>query len=317
MKDNRKVALIGTGFVGMSYAYTMLSQNICDELVLIDINREKAIGEAMDLNHGLAFSGANMKIYAGDYSDCKDADIVVISAGVSQKPGESRPDLLQRNAAVFESVLKSVISSGFRGIFLIATNPVDVMTRITHRLTGFHSQKLIGSGTTLDTAPQRYLLAEYIEIDPRNVHAYVMGEHGDSEFIPWSQARIATKPVLDICSESGGKFCLEDMKNIADNVKNAAAQIIQAKGSTYYGIGMSLARITKAIFGNENCILTLSTKLSGEYCGIKDVFAGVPCIVNRDGVRNIITLSLSEEESSSLEASCDILQQMFCESGVV
>ena len=193
--DNRKVVLIGTGMVGMSFAYAALNQNICDELVLIDINRERAIGEAMDLNHGLAFSKTSMRIYAGEYNDCSDADIVVICAGINQKEGESRLELLSRNAKVFESIVTPVVKSGFSGIFLVATNPVDIMTRITYEMSGFDDNKVIGTGTTLDTARLRYLLSEYFEINPRNIHAYVIGEHGDTEFVPWSQALISTKPL--------------------------------------------------------------------------------------------------------------------------
>ncbi len=203
-KDNRKVVLVGTGMVGMSYAYALLNQNACDELVLIDLNRERAQGEAMDLNHGLAFSSSHMKITAGDYPDCENADIVVICAGVAQKPGESRLDLLQRNAKVFRSIVGPVTESGFNGIFLVATNPVDIMTRITCALSGFNPRRVLGSGTALDTARLRYLLGEYFAVDPRNMHAYVMGEHGDSEFVPWSQAMLATKPILDVCRDSGG-----------------------------------------------------------------------------------------------------------------
>lgn len=197
-KDNRKIALVGTGMVGMSYAYSLLNQSVCDELVLIDIDKKKAEGEAMDLNHGLAFSGSNMKIYAGEYEDCGDADIVVICAGVAQKEGETRLDLLKRNASVFRSIIQPVTTSGFNGIFLVATNPVDIMTRITWQLSGFNPGRVLGTGTTLDTARLRYLLGDYFRIDPRNVHAYVIGEHGDSEFVPWSQAMLATKPVLEL-----------------------------------------------------------------------------------------------------------------------
>lgn len=199
--DKRKVVLVGTGMVGMSYAYCLLNQTVCDELVLIDVNKKKAEGEAMDLNHGLAFSASNMKIYAGEYEDCRDADIVVLCAGVAQKPGESRLDLLKRNAEVFRSIVKPVTESGFNGIFLVATNPVDIMTRITCQLSGFNPGRVMGSGTALDTARLRYLLGEYLNVDPRNVHAYVIGEHGDSEFVPWSQAMLATRPILDICQE--------------------------------------------------------------------------------------------------------------------
>ena len=184
--DKRKVVIVGTGMVGMSYAYSLLNQSVCDELVLIDVNKTRAIGEAMDLNHGLAFANASMTIYAGEYSDCADADIVVICAGVAQKPGETRLDLLKRNAQVFRSIIDPVTSSGFNGIFLVATNPVDIMTRITCVLSGFNPRRVLGSGTALDTARLRYLLGEYLKVDPRNVHAYVMGEHGDSEFAPWS-----------------------------------------------------------------------------------------------------------------------------------
>lgn len=201
--DKRKVALVGCGMVGMSYAYAMLNQNVCDELVLIDVDKKRAEGEAMDMNHGLAFSGSNMKIFAGSYDDCGDADIVCICAGVAQKPGETRLDLLQRNAAVFKSIIDPVTESGFNGLFLVATNPVDIMTRITCALSGFNPRRVLGTGTALDTARLRYLLGDYFHVDPRNMHAYVMGEHGDSEFVPWSQAMLATKPVLELCRQSG------------------------------------------------------------------------------------------------------------------
>lgn len=309
MKENRKVVIIGTGLVGMSYAYAMLNQNACDEMVLIDIDRKRAEGEAMDLNHGLAFSGSHMRIYAGSYSDCKDADIVAISAGVAQKPGESRMDLLQRNTAVFKTIVDPVVNSGFSGIFLIATNPVDIMAYVTQKLSSFERSKVIGTGTTLDTARLRYMIGDYFKVDPRNVHAYVMGEHGESEFIPWSQAYIATKPVLDVCSESEGAHCLEDMQSMALDVKNAAQKIIEAKRSTYYGIGMAMVRISKAILGNESSVLTVSAMLDGEY-GRHGIYAGVPSIVGRNGIQNIIRLPLIGEEMEKLNHSCDILAEV-------
>ena len=304
--DSRRVALIGTGLVGMSYAYALLNQNACDELVLVDIDRKRAEGEAMDLNHGLAFSGSHMKIRAGDYAECADADIVVICAGVAQKPGESRLDLLQRNTEVFRSMIGPVMASGFKGLFLVATNPVDIMARITQQLSGLDPRRVIGSGTALDTARLRYLLGDYFSVDPRNVHAYVIGEHGDSEFVPWSQAMVATKSVLDICAESGGKYCTAEMETISGEVRDAAQKIIEAKRSTYYGIGMALVRITRAIFGNESSVLTVSTLLRGEY-GQQDVYAGVPCIVGRDGVRDVIHLKLTAEEHRKFDASCRVL----------
>lgn len=308
--DNRKVVLIGTGMVGMSYAYSLLNQAVCDELVLIDINRKRAHGEAMDLNHGLAFSGTNMKIYDGEYKDCSNADIVVICAGVAQKPGETRLDLLKRNAQVFQSIVTPVTESGFDGIFLVATNPVDIMTRITCTLSGFNPKRVLGTGTALDTARLRYLLGEYFHVDPRNMHAYVMGEHGDTEFVPWSQALLATKPVLEICSEDPQQFNTGDMAQIAEDVRTAAYEIIEAKQATYYGIGMALTRITKAILGNDNSVLTVSAMLKGEY-GQKDVFIGVPCIVNRDGVQRVLKLSLTEKELNLLDSSCNTLREFY------
>lgn len=311
-QDNRKIALIGTGMVGMSYAYAMLNQNVCDELVLIDINKDRAVGEAMDLNHGLAFSGSNMKIYAGSYRDCRDADIVTICAGVAQKPGESRLDLLRRNTVVFQSIIEPVTASGFNGIFLVATNPVDIMTRITCTLSGFNPRRVLGTGTALDTARLRYLVGDYVSVDPRNVHAYVMGEHGDTEFVPWSQAMIATKSVTELCEESRGEYCSSDLENISEEVRTAAYKIIEAKNATYYGIGMALTRITKAILGNEHSVLTVSAMLRGEY-GQSSVFVGVPCIINQNGIQRVLPLKLNEEELHQMQMSCQTLKRCYDE----
>ena len=307
--DNRKVVLIGAGMVGMSYAYSLLNQNACDELALIDLDKKRAEGEAMDLNHGLAFSAANMKIYAGEYEDCKDADIVVICAGVAQKPGETRLALLKRNAKVFRSIIEPVTASGFDGIFLVATNPVDIMTKITYVLSGFNPRKILGTGTALDTARLRYLLGEYLRVDPRNIHAYVFGEHGDSEFVPWSQAQLATKSILQLCDENP-EIDRERLKEIENEVQGAAYKIIEAKNATYYGIGMAMTRITRAIFGDENSVLTVSTVLKGEY-GQSDVFSGVPCIINKNGVQRVLKLALTQEELGRLEQSCNVLKDSY------
>ncbi len=311
-QNSRKVVLVGTGMVGMSYAYALLNQSVCDELVLIDIDKKRALGEEMDLNHGLAFSSSNMKIYAGNYSDCKDADIVVICAGVAQKPGESRLDLLSRNAEVFKSIVTPVIESDFDGIFLVATNPVDIMTKIVCTLSGFNPSRVLGTGTSLDTARLRYLVGEYFSVDPRNIHAYVIGEHGDTEFVAWSQSFMGTKPIKDFIEESDGKFSLDELDSISKNVRLAANKIIDAKKATYYGIGMALVRITKAILGDENSILTVSAMLSGQY-GKNGVFIGVPCIVNARGIEKVITLSLTESEKEKLQNSCSILEKCYNE----
>lgn len=308
--NKRKIILVGTGMVGMSFAYAALNQNICDELVLIDIDKERANGEAMDLNHGLAFSGGVMKIYRGDYSDCSDGDIVVMCAGVGQKPGESRLELLRRNEKVFRSIVDPVVKSGFGGIFLVATNPVDIMTRITYNLSGFNSNRVIGTGTALDTARLRYLLGDYFNVDSRNMHAYVMGEHGDSEFVPWSQAMLATKSVLDILNQYPSKYNMNDLDNISREVKGAAQKIIEAKSATYYGIGMALTRICKSVLGNENSVLTVSARLRGEY-GLNGVFLGTPCVINSNGINRILELSLTEEELEKLINSARILDENY------
>lgn len=309
--DRRKVVLIGTGMVGMSFAYALVNQGgICNELVLIDVNKERANGEAMDLNHGLAFAKSNMKIYAGEYSDCKDADIIVIAAGVAQKEGETRLDLLQRNTEVFRSIITPVVKSGFDGIFLVATNPVDIMTRVTYELSRFGASRVIGTGTSLDTARLRYLLGDYFTVDPKNIHAYVIGEHGDSEFVPLSQVMLATKQVSEILDDDRNSYCREDMDKIEEQVRTAAYKIIEAKRATYYGIGMAITRIVKAILGDENSVVTVSAKLCGEY-DCKNVFIGVPCIIGRNGVKEILELSLTDEEMEKFRASATILDECF------
>lgn len=309
--DRRKVVLIGTGMVGMSFAYALVNQGgICNELVLIDVNKERASGEAMDLNHGLAFAKSNMKIYAGEYHDCKDADIIVIAAGVAQKEGETRLDLLQRNTEVFRSIIGPVVKSGFDGIFLVATNPVDIMTRVTYELSRFGASRVIGTGTSLDTARLRYLLGDYFTVDPKNIHAYVMGEHGDSEFVPVSQVMLATKQVSEILESGANDYCMKDMEKIEEQVRTAAYKIIEAKRATYYGIGMAITRIVKAILGDENSVLTVSAKLCGEY-GSRGVFIGVPCIIGRNGVKEILELSLTEDEMKKFRDSAAVLEENF------
>ncbi len=310
--DKKKIVLVGAGLVGMSFAYALLGAHICEELGIIDIDKRRAEGEAMDLSHGLAFSGGNMKIYAADYSDCRDADLVVICAGVPQKPGESRIDLLYRNSTVFDDIVGKVVASGFDGIFLVATNPVDIMTRLTKDKSGFPAERVIGTGTTLDTARLRYLLGSYFDVDPRNIHAYVMGEHGDSEFVPWSQAFVATKSVLSMCDAGDGCHSRKALDDIAAQVKGAAYKIIEAKRATYYGIGMALLRIARAILSNEGSVLTVSTYLQGEY-GQNDVYVGVPCVIGREGIRRIIQVDLTEVESTQLGASCNFLRDVMAQ----
>ncbi len=302
-----KVVIVGTGFVGMSYAYALVNQGTIEELVLIDVNKDKAEGEAMDLNHGLAFAPRKMTIKAGDYSECKDAGLVVITAGVSQKPGETRIDLLNRNAKIIQSVTKSIMESGFDGIILLASNPVDILTYVAWKESGLPSSRVLGSGTSLDTARLRYEISKYIHIDARNIHAYILGEHGDSEFVCWSKAYVGTKPMLDVI-ESMKEIEFEDLDHIYIKVRDAAQEIIKKKNSTYYGIGMALVRITNAIFDNENSILPVSVYNDGVYNIDKDLYIGLPAVLNRDGVHHVVNLKLSEDEQEKLSRSAKILK---------
>lgn len=311
--DRKKVAIVGVGMVGMSFAYALLNQNICDELVLIDINKERAKGEAADLSHGLPFAPSSMTIYSGEYSDCTDADVVVICAGAPQEQGESRCDLLQKNYKVFKSIVNPIVSSGFNGVFLVASNPVDVMTQVVYSLSGFPAGRVIGSGTTLDSARLKHMMSDYFKVNPRNVHAYVIGEHGDSEFVAWSNAAISVKSLSELSAEKPD--LMDDMRDIAVDVKESAYEIIKAKKATYYGIGMVLARLTRAILFDENSIFTVSTYLKGEY-GEKEIYAGVPSVVNRNGVREVLEMKLSQEEQKQFHTSCEILREMKEEIGI-
>ncbi|AVF21181.1 L-lactate dehydrogenase P [Paenibacillus larvae subsp. larvae] len=301
-----RVALIGSGFVGASYAFALLNQQVTQELVIIDKNTKKAEGDAMDLNHGLPFS-SSMRIWAGDYKDCKDADLVVITAGANQAPGETRMDLIEKNSRIFKSIIEEVMASGFNGLFLIATNPVDALSYASWKFSGLPSERVIGSGTILDSARLRVLLGDAFHVDPRSVHAYIMGEHGDTELPIWSNANIGGRPIMDFVKEEHGPS-KEDLDKIFVNVRDAAYHIIDRKGATYYGIAMGLVRVTKAILRNENSIFSVSTLVQGQY-GLEDVYIGVPAIINRNGVREIIELKLSDEEMQKLHHSAEVLKK--------
>ena len=295
--NNKRAVIIGCGNVGMSYAYALLNQRThVNELYLIDLNEERVMGEVMDLNHCLAFSPSKMKIRVGKYSDCRDANLIVIAAGVNQKEGETRLDLLKKNASIFKSIVTEVMNNGFNGVFLIATNPVDIMTYLTQKYSGLPRNKVIGSGTTLDTARLRFLVGEKTNINPSNIHGYVIGEHGDSEFIPWSDVSIALQPVSDFISK-------DDMDEISEEVKTAAYKIINAKGATYYGIGMCLVRITNAILGDENSVMVVST-----YDPTNDIYVGLPSVINKNGADRKINIELNEEETQKLINSISILK---------
>lgn len=309
MIGKRKLVLIGTGFVGMSMAYAILCQGSSsgvNELVLIDIQKEKAIGEAMDLAHGLSFSSSHMQIRAGEYSECSDADIVVITAGLNQKPGQTRLELSLENAKIMKSITEEVVASGFKGIFLIASNPVDLMTKVVQEVSGFEPHRVIGSGTALDTARLRYLVGEYINVSSKNIHAYIMGEHGDSSFVPWEHAYAGCKKVTDVVKDLGKD--LSDLDKIYLDVRDAAYEIINRKKATYYGIGIALAKIVRNILNNTNEIFTVSAYLNGEY-GQKDIYIGVPVVLNNEGARELVELDLAPENKEKLNISSNILRE--------
>ena len=306
MNGKRKVVLVGAGFVGMSMAYSLLNQGGLDELILIDVNKDKAVGEEMDLSHGLPYAPHKMKIKAGSYKDCKNANIVVITAGLAQKPGQSRLELAVENAKIMKSITESVMESGFDGVFIVASNPVDLMTYVVAEVSGMPKSKVIGSGTVLDTARLRYLIAEYLEVSSKNVHAYILGEHGDSSLVPWNHCYVGCKKMIDIMKDNNHP--MEDLKKIHDGVWQAAYEIIDKKRATYYGIGMALNRLVKAVLDDENSILTVSTYLDNKY-GQDGVFIGVPAIINKKGVKDLLELKLNKEDQEKFNHSCEIMRE--------
>ncbi|CDB32078.1 l-lactate dehydrogenase [Clostridium sp. CAG:575] len=305
---NGKVVLVGTGFVGMSMAYSILNRGGVSELILIDIDKDKTIGEEMDLSHGLPFAPQKMIIKAGDYDECKDAQVVVITAGIAQKPGQTRLELAETNTKIMKGITQNIMASGFDGIIVVASNPVDLMTYVVAKVSGLPKNKVIGSGTVLDTARLRYLVSDYLKVSSKNIHAYIMGEHGDSSFVPWDHAYVGCKRMKDVMKDNG--YPLEDLDKIHKDVVQAAYEIINKKKATYYGIGMALRKLVKTIINDENTILTVSTYLKdGEY-GQDDIYIGVPAIINSNGVRELLNLELSKEEQEKLDNSCKIIKEM-------
>lgn len=292
-----KVVLVGCGNVGMSYAYALLNQRTnVNELVLIDIDKDRVEGEVMDLNHCLAFAPSKIDIKSGEYSDCGDATLVVIAAGANQKPGETRMDLINKNSKIFKSIVTPIVESGFNGVFLVATNPLDVMTYLTWKYSGFETNKVFGTGTSLDTARLKYLVGSKLNVNPKSVHAYVIGEHGDSEFVPWSNADIALQDIEGFIEK-------DELEEIEKEVKNAAYEIINKKGATYYGIGMTLAMITNAILEDENRVITVSN-----YDSKNGIYMGTPAVVGRSGIKQRIYINLTDEETKKLQNSVDIIK---------
>lgn len=303
-----RVVIIGAGMVGSTYAYALLISGLVSEIIIIDQNEERLRGEIMDLNHGVSFVRPVI-IRAGDYEDCRAADLIVITAGAAQKVGETRLDLVHKNVEIFKQIIPRIIASRTHAVLLVATNPVDVMTYTALKLSGLPKNKVLGSGTVLDTARFRYLLSEHCQIDPTNVHAYVLGEHGDSEVPIWSLANIAGLRFSEYCPVCGKNCGPIRRQQIFEDVKNAAYEIIQGKGSTYYAIGLGLVNITESILRNEFSVLTVSSIMEGEY-GLSDVCLSLPTVVCREGISKRIVLNLSAEEEKQLVNSAEVIKKV-------
>ncbi|WP_445002805.1 L-lactate dehydrogenase [Exiguobacterium alkaliphilum] len=302
-KDITRIAVVGAGWVGISFAYQLSTAALCEELVLIDSNHAKAEGEAMDLNHGISFAPSPVRIWAGDYSDCRDADIVVITAGAAQKLGQTQMDLAEQNATVVRDVTNQVMASGFDGILVVATNPVNVMAHVAWKASGLPKRRVIGSGTVLDTARLRYKVGEYFDLSPRNCHVYYMGEHGAGGFVAWNNARIYGKSIGQLLEENN-QYSQADLDDIYQRVRDAANQIIEYKSAAYYAIGLGLLRIVRAVVRNENSVVTIGAHLDGEY-GASGLHIGVPALIDRTGIRQIIEIDLTDAEQQQFNESAD------------
>ena len=304
----RKAAVIGCGFVGSATAFTLMQSRLFSELVLLDVNMEKADGEAKDIAHGIPFAG-QMKIYAGTYDDAADAAIIIITAGANQKPGETRLDLVQKNTAIYQSIIPEIVKRDFGGILLIVSNPVDILTYVALKLSGLPEKRVLGSGTVLDTARLKYALGEHLGVDSRSVHSFIIGEHGDSEIAAWSSTNVSGIPLNEFCEMRGHFNHDAAMDAIAEKVKNSAYEIISKKQATYYGIAMSVKRICECIVRNERSILPVSAMMHGEY-GIEDITRSMPAIVGIGGVETHVPIALSEEEAEKLVESAKKLKEV-------
>lgn len=298
-----KIAIIGTGFVGASTAFAMSLNQLVNELVLIDVCKEKASGEAMDINHGLSFVG-QMSVYSGDYSDCADCDVIVVTAGANRKPGETRLDLARKNVSIAKEITANIMKYYTRGVILVVSNPVDVLTYMIQKWSGLPNGKVLGTGTVLDSSRFRYLLSEKFNVDVRNVHGYIIGEHGDSQLPAWSATHIAGKNITEYFGSDENAFTEEDKSAIIDDVKKAGAEIIKKKGATYYGIAVTINTIVETLLKNQNTIRTVSTVMNGLY-GINDVAISLPSVINSSGVISVIELNLTAEEEAALKHSAE------------
>lgn len=308
MVNIQKAAIIGCGFVGSSSAFSLMHKGLFSELVLIDANQKKAEGEAMDLSHGRPFAHP-MKIYAGSYDDISDCALVAITAGANQKPGETRIDLVHKNVAIFKSIIPEITKRNFEGILMIVANPVDILTYAALKISGYPKERVLGSGTVLDSARFRYLLGEHLHVDSRSVHATIIGEHGDSELAVWSGANVSGIEINDFCELRGHYNHREAMEQIYRTVRDSAYEIIERKGATYYGIAMAVSRIAESIVKNAHSVLPVSSLLEGEY-GLNDICISVPTIVSQNGAEQVLEIPLNEEEQMKLKKSAEELHEI-------
>ena len=303
-----KVAIVGCGLVGSSTAFSLVTQGVCDEIIMIDINKEKALGEVMDLRNTIKYLDRNIKIKCGTYEDCTDVDIIVVTAGGPPKPGQTRLDTLDVSAQIAKSIVEPVMKSGFQGIFIVVSNPVDMLAYLIYKLSGLPKNQVIGTGTSVDTARLQNFIADMVNVDPRSVYAYSMGEHGDSQMVPWSTVTVAGKSFEDIIADNPDIVGEVDLDEIVLKTAKEGWEIYNRKGTTYYGIATACVGIMKAILYDENKIIPVSTLLQGEY-GEEDIYAGVPSILNRTGVSDILEIHMSDEEQKKFKRSAKVIRE--------
>lgn len=305
---NRKVAIVGCGLVGSTTAFSLITQGICDEVIMIDINKERAYGEMLDLQDSIEYLNRNVKVRTGDYSDCGDVDIIVITAGAPPKQGQSRLDILEMSAKICKSIVEPIMESGFDGIFIVISNPVDIITHYVQFLSGLPKNQVIGTGTAIDSARLQNMIAQLVRVDPRSVHAYSMGEHGDSQMVPWSTVTVAGKPFYDVIADNKELVGDVDLNELVYKTTQEGWEILNRKGTTYYGIATACAGIIKAILNDENRIVPVSTLLEGEY-GEKDVYAGVPTILNRTGASDVLEIHMTPGELARFKESVQLIRE--------
>ncbi|MGV3076373.1 L-lactate dehydrogenase [Clostridium baratii] len=305
---NTKVAIVGTGLVGSSTAFSLVTQGVCDEVLMIDINKEKALGEAMDLNHSIEYLNRNTKVRVASYEDCGDVDIIVITAGAPPKPGQTRLDTLDLSAKITESIVTPIMKSGFKGYFIIVSNPADIIAYHVYKLSGLPKSHVLSTGTSIDTARLKNFIGELLDVDPRSVQGYSMGEHGDSQMVPWSHITVGGKKFTKVLEDNKDRFKNVDLDELVQDTAQAGWEVYKRKGTTYYAIATATVGIIKAIINDENRIIPVSTLLEGEY-GVSDVFAGVPAVLNSKGVKEVVEIHMTENEKEKFQNSIEVIRE--------